>query len=396
MYNYGFFYFLLITVFFLIGIVIKSKNINMLLLFLDLAISFITFFIQPRSFYYTDMERFNVLLSNSRAMNNLSGIFSGFDWLSVSSEYVGQPLVCAYIWLLSFFKYNNWFFAITTFIFIGCFFIVIRLLQNKFKYSNFSLISAISLFFLYFNLFFEIEGIRNFLAFIMIVLGFCYDIYYGKKLFSIFIYILAILMHPSSIMIVAIIFGLKVIQYIKTNSNISLVKMFGVILLFSNYIILFISKILPQSQSGILQVIQGKSDGYVSGNSTFQAYASGTEILVTSILFVFLIFSVYCAYRIGRENGILNIKNTNYFNFIFLLISFNIGSFQSTQIYLRVVMLILFLTLPLIAYILSNNNSRFFNFVYIILTLAVALITSYYWYVVSYEHLLINFSNLIQ
>lgn len=396
MFNYGFVYFILIFLFFLIGIKIKENHINIYFVLMDFLVSTMSFFIQPVSFYYTDMERFNGLLSTSRTMNELYGFFSGFDWLSVSSEYVGQPLVCAYIWLLSFFKYNNWFFAITTFIFIGCFFIVIRLLQNKFKYSNVSLISASSLFFLYFNLFFEIEGIRNFLAFIMIVLGFCYDIYYGKKFFSIFIYILAILMHPSAIMIVAIIFGLKVIQYIKINSNISLIKIFGLILLFSNYIILFISKILPPSQGGFLQVIQGKSDGYVSGNSTFQAYASGTEILVTSILFVFLIFSVFCAYRIGKKNGILDIKNTNYFNFIFLLISFNIGSFQSTQIYLRVVILILFLTLPLLSCILSNNNSRFFNFVYILLILAVALITSYYWYVVSYGHLFINFSNLIQ
>lgn len=241
-----------------------------------------------------------------------------------------------------------------------------------------------------FNLFYQIEGIRSFLSFMIFSWALFKDLNSkskSSKVISFAMYILSILIHP--ITLVFVLFRLIIFlrrKFIFINN-----KLFYFIFLifyshFNNMLIIILNHFdsVPFIDSVLL-----KLQSYVYGQSNFQTFSNRSEILFTSVVFLVLIFELLLFFYFNGK-GILP---KEYLNIYLYIVSFTIGSFLSVQIYLRTVMLILFLSAPIKMMLLDKkgikDNAVYIDLMYQMVIYMVAIFGFVLWYMLFYKNVLI-------
>lgn len=319
---------------------VEHKLYTILITFL---IAIIAYRSQPLSLYYSDSIRFDNLLNSARALPFFN---TRLHWFLNWSEYSNQPVVAIYLWIISAFKQNGFLRFFTILIFLGIINKLLDTLIEKFNYSIRVKGITFIIFLGLFNIYYEIAGIRNYLSFSLLALGAIYMFFESSKkakFISVFLIILSISFHtsallPASVLIVSIFLKNK------------FMTIFKIALLFIQLLLPTIFDFLSKfSMIPFVQEIINKSRNYLYGGDTFDTYASTKQILVTTLLLIFCIFTNLVFSSIKDKK---NMKRYN--NFVQAIIFLCIGSVLSTQIYLRLIQLILFLTLPLICFLINK------------------------------------------
>lgn len=336
--NFGIVYGFTLIIFAIWGLTIKSRNIKITLLFLDMIVALPAFFAIP----WGDAIRFSTLLDLSRGFNAL-GIKNGLMWWLTNSTYSKEPVVAIYIWIFSFFKNNGFFFYTTTLFFLIAITTLIVKGMEKLHVQQRTGVIVQLLVLMTFNIFYEVEGIRNFLAFAIIAAGIYLDLNSNSRKVKIccgIMYIFALSFHPSVLpfilLRVLLIFKNKIIYYL-----LCFLSLIYTVCL-SNIVWIF-SKISP--------FLFDKSQRYLFGQASFGTYTSTLEIIVTSIILVILIIELLVFKYFKLEKHIPKI----YLKYYIIAILFTIGSYLSVQVYLRSIMLLLFLSIPIKLTLFSNN-----------------------------------------
>ncbi|WP_025081030.1 hypothetical protein [Lactobacillus hamsteri] len=188
-----------------------------------------------------------------------------------------------------FFKNNSVFFYCNILLFLFLVSLLITQVQKIYKLSN--KVSLIVKFVILasFNIFFEIEGVRNFLSYIILATFVFIDFYsheYKKKILCILAYGLAIGLHPA-----ALPFVLFRIIFILNNKLIRMVlAVFAV-----TYTIL-----LPQILhifSSFSYFVNDNSKTYLYGQSNFSSYTGFNEVLFSTFLLISLILELLIFYK---------------------------------------------------------------------------------------------------
>lgn len=361
--TYGVGYILLIFLFLITGLLISNRFFNLFLLAFDLLISSLSFFVQPIRPHFFDTIRFNFLLDTARSINENNNYLDGLNWLLHFSEYKGQPLVAVYIWMYTFFKNNGFFFFGTTFIFISVLMILINISRKYFKITKNSAVLTLFFFFGSFNMFFEVEGVRNFLSFMILTLCLFVDIIVNKdsiKKDTIYIYIgylIAILLHPFSFIFVVIRFLLLLMNKFRIDKKIYKYIFFELILTYNLMVVIFIKIFSSFKGISFFDLVVGKMQHYIAGQTNFKAHAGLKEIIFTIFLFFILSINLYLFRKYFEKK--LDINIMPYIEYVFVIVLFIIGSSLSVQLYLRTIMLLLFMMLPLISYMFSFKSNDY-------------------------------------
>lgn len=341
--NFGLAYGFTLLVSFFVVWISSSKSTKLLFLLSDILIALPAFFIKISPFIYWDTNRFANLLSVIRSYNQY-GIINGLDWTLHYSLYSTQPLVAFYLWIFSLFKQNGFLFFTTAFLFlISLSLMILKTMKYLDLNKNVGIFIQIMILML-FNFFYEIEGIRNFLSFIIFATALYIDFntkYRRNKIFCFSFYVLSYMLHPAVLPFIL----LRVILLI----NSKLVNcVTGVAALIYTP---FLSLILPIFKSiSFLAPFYDKTQVYLYGQSNYNSFSNDVEIIITSLILVSLIIE-WIIFKKFNLDKYLPLK---YCKFYILAILFTIGSFFSIQIYLRSIMLILFLSVPIKAIMFSN------------------------------------------
>lgn len=356
--NFGIVYGTILFLFIIVGLTVGKANLKWFLIISDFVIAFPAFYARPVSFQYFDTIRFSDLLNQMRSANDLLGMSGGLQWAVKDSSYSNEPFIAVYLWLFSLFNNNGYLFFLSTLFFLLLLSIMLLSIKKYVKADEKSVVWTQFLVLSTFNLFFQIEGIRNFLAFMLFASAFFFEMQTTKKskVCSFFFYIVAAFIHPSAWIFV----------FLRVLVSLNNLRMFHskfyntfVILLLLSYSVLIkplinflelFSTIPPVSF--ILQKLQT----YLYGQSDFQSFASGTEILGTSVILIALCVEYAFSSMILKKR-----IPTIYNNFYQYLVAITLGSFASTQIYLRLIMMILFLSTFIKVNLFSNvplNDQR--------------------------------------
>ena len=230
-----------------------------------------------------------------------------------------------------------------------------------------------------FNLFYEIEGVRNFLAFGIFSTALFIDLNTREKRWKIpcfLFYIIAYMFHPAVLPFIA----------------------FRLILLFKNRFIFFVLSILSLTYTPFLNIIlsvfqrisflaqfNDKAQVYLYGQSNYNSFASAGEILITSIVLLSLILELILLKNIKSSEYL----SSDFYKFYIVAMLFTLGSFFSTQVYLRSIMLILFLSAPIKSILFSSlgeSTSKYNGIVllYRMFTILLAIVMFMWWYKWTY------------
>lgn len=382
--TFGIGYGLILLLFVFSSLLPFHKRVLPTLLLFDFAISFLAYFVKTPSFGYWDTIRFSQFLDQLRGFNSL-GTFNGLKWGLTSSYYAQQPVVVMYLWVFSLFKNDGMLFCASAFFFL--FSLSLLIIKSKKELNcnpRIALFTQI-LILATFNIFFQIEGIRNFLAFILFSTSLYFDLSSNNKQTRIscwFFYILAFSIHPS-------VFPLIIFRAIIATDSKIVNRITYIILLtytfFLNPVINFISNF------AIFNLFTEKSQDYLYGQSNYRSFAGGGEILFTSFIFIclvleFLFFNLYNM----KEN-----LSAKYITFYKYVIFFTLGSFLNTQVYLRMIMLLLFLSVPIKmlllskkAFVLDNDLSKSI-YAYKVLVVLFAILMFFWWNHQTYSQVLL-------
>lgn len=382
--TFGIGYGLILLLFVFSSLLPFHKRVLPTLLLFDFAISFLAYFVKAPSFVYWDTIRFSQFLDQLRGFNSL-GIFNGLKWGLTSSYYAQQPVVVMYLWVFSLFKNDGVLFCASAFFFL----LSLSLLVIKSK-KELNCTPRVALFtqiliLATFNIFFQIEGIRNFLAFILFTTSLYFDLSSNNKQTRIFcwlFYILAFSIHPS-------VFPLIIFRVVIVTGSKIVNRITYIILL--TYTFLLNPAIKFISTFAIFNLFTEKSQDYLYGQSNYQSFAGGGEILFTSFIFIFLVleFLLFNLYNM-KEN-----LPTKYITFYKYVMFFTLGSFLNTQVYLRTIILLLFLSVPIKmlllskkAFILDSNLSKSI-YVYKVLVVLFAILMFFWWNHQTYSQVLL-------
>lgn len=391
--NFGVIYIVLLLLFIAFGYLFGKNKLKMFLFISDFIIALPAYFVHPNIGVYFDTIRFENILNQIRMVNNNSGIFEGLKWSLNFSDYSNQPVVSFYLWLFSFFENNGMLFFITTFIFLAFLSSMLLEVRKRLKTGNFSVISTQFIILMTFNLFYQIEGIRNFLSFMIFSWALFKDLNSkskSSKVISFAMYMLSILIHPITLAFVLF----RLIIFLRSKFIFINNKLFDFIFFlflifyshFNNALIIILNHFdsVPFIDSVLL-----KLQSYVYGQSNFQTFSNRSEILFTSVVFLVLIFELLLFFYFNGK-GILP---KEYLNIYLYIVSFTIGSFLSVQIYLRTVMLILFLSAPIKMMLLDKKgikgNAVYIDLMYQMVTYMVAIFGFVLWYMLFYKNVLI-------
>lgn len=349
------------------------------LYFLDIIIALPAYFINTAIPSVWDSVRFATMLNLFRGANNLYGISGGLNWaLNYSGYYPGQPVVVIYVWLYSFFKNNSVFFYCNILLFLFLMSLLIIRVQRIYKFSNRISLIIKFIILMSFNIFFEIEGVRNFLAYIILAAFIFIDFYSHKiktKVLCILAYSLAIGLHPAALPFVLF----RIIFILKSK----LIRIILAICAFTYTVLL--SQIL-QIFSSFIYFINEDSEKYLYGQSTFDSYAGFPEILFSTLLLVSLILELLIFYKCDFQKIIFK----NYVQYYIIAILFTIGSCLSVQVYLRSIFLLLFLSIPIKMCLFSEYKNKILNYSIIYFykysSVIFSLVMLFYWNWQTYRH----------
>jgi len=388
--NFGIVFGMLIILFIGLSPLFCNKHTNFFLYTVSLVLAIPAFFVHPVSFQFYDTLRFSDLLAEIRSVNAISGPSGGLSWSLMSSEYAKQPLVATYIWLYSLFPEDGFLFLGTTMIFLVVltkFVVKSRMLLNVTPKSS---LMAYFLVLCMFNLFYQIEGIRNFLALLIFAVTLFLDLTEKhKRIWSyVLAYAISVLIHPMLIIFV-VIRCVLLLRELMSSLSVFFDVCVGAILLSYSLLMASFLKLLQRFDSlNLINVLLSKSQVYVNGQSNYQAFANMSEIGMTSLLLIYLLFEAVLYLWLVRKK-----VNLYYLVVYFYIFCFVIGSFKSVQIYLRSIMLLLFLSIPLKEQIFSSEESNMekvsVTFVYGMISVIFAVVMFAFWYVRVYSKVLV-------
>lgn len=379
--NFGIIYFLILFVFLFIGLILPIKKVGRFLIITNFVIAIPAFFVHPPEGIFWDTIRFSNLLNAIRGYNYL-GIYQGLNWALTSSQYSSQPLDAIYIWFFSLFKQNGYLFSVTTFIFLLFLSIFIVISTKKNKSNKNSAIITQFLILTIFCIFYEISGIRNFLAYMIFALCLYMDLTTkdkSKKYLAYLGYIFAYEFHP------AVLPFLILRIFLMFRSRIVYVCVCVISFIYT----LFLNILIPLiGNVGFLSVISEKAQLYLHGQENYGANATNGEILITTLILISLVVELVLYINSNYKQIYLD----KYIKYYILSMFFTIGSFLSVQVYLRSIMLLLFLSIPIKSVLFSNSNKNYIGhsiIIYRYFTFILSIIMSIYWYVYVYQNVLI-------
>lgn len=387
--NFGMVYAVLLVLFLIFGYIFKENDLKHYFLISDILLALPAYVANPMNGVYFDTVRFQYILDQIRDANLISGLSGGLNWVLNYSEYAAEPVVAVYIWIFSFFKNNGMFFFITTFLFLIFLSHLLLKVDKYFKVSHWNLILIQFVILTTFNLFYQIEGIRNFLAFMIFAWAIFTDLtatQKHEKVEAIIAYIFCMFFHPIAIVFVLfrLLLALKNKFVFFGNHIFDAVVM--VILLTYNHFMTFIVNLLAQvSELPMMSSLFSKSQNYVYGQTEFSASTGRAEVSFTSMVFVALIVELLLFLSLYKNT----VLPKGYLTLYLYIIAFTIGSFMNSQIYLRAIMLLLFMSAPLKALLFSTERLKdrtvYLMFFYNLMTYATAFVLFGYWYVAVYQ-----------
>ncbi|KAA8788491.1 EpsG family protein [Lactobacillus crispatus] len=386
--TYGVVYISLLILFVFCGLIYPFRSLKAFLLSFDAIISIPSFFVKSPAFISWDIDHYKTILDSIRAMN-IFGVSSGLDWSlhSATSPYSNQPGVAIYLWIFSLFKENGVFFYATTLFFLVALSLFICKVVKELKVSKKEAVLIQLIILMTFNIFYEIQGVRNFLAFMLFAVALYYDFTLKskyKKIICWFFYLVAYSLHPSVIPLIFIrilvgAFHKKLDFYI-----------LGFLLLIYNLFLPILTNIL--SKISIFSVVSIKMEQYLYGQSDFEAHAGGNEIMFTSLILIALVLELFLYLQVSKRS----LLPRKYSIFYYMTMLFTIGSFLSTQVYLRNIMLLLFLSIPMKIYLFSDlckediyaTETRILS-LYKVMSFALATLMLMYWSYTTYFKVLV-------
>lgn len=373
-------YILVLILFVFIGILINPKNKFAFFIFLDFIISIPSYFTRTPAGMYYDQDRFNTLLDTIRNINQ-TGLLNGLNWSLQQSDYSNEPGSAVYVWFFSLFKNNGFLRFGTTLIFLGLLSFFIIKAGKKLNVSNKDVIGIQLLILLSFNIFYEISGIRNFLAFMIIAVSLYCDFSEKdvKKKWPFFIfYFVAYAIHNS--ILPFIIFRIILLLH---NRIINIIAIFSV-LMYNIYL-----SALLQWLSGIsvLSSFTTKANFYLTMQQQDINFSGKTDIVIMSIILMALIFERLIYMYICRQQ-----VPKQYMKYYDLVMFYIIGSMSITQVYIRTIFFLLFLSVPVKVQLFSNldiKNKISFVMIYRVSIYIISILIFILWMAVYYVNVLI-------
>ena len=164
----------------------------------------------------------------------------------------------------------------------------------------------------------------------------------------------------------------------------------GFLLLIYNLFLPILTNIL--SKISIFSVVSIKMEQYLYGQSDFEAHAGGNEIMFTSLILIALVLELFLYLQVSKRS----LLPRKYSIFYYMTMLFTIGSFLSTQVYLRNIMLLLFLSIPMKIYLFSDlckediyaTETRILS-LYKVMSFALATLMLMYWSYTTYFKVLV-------
>lgn len=378
--TYAVAYILVLIFLIAVGYLIKPKRKLPFFLFLDFIISIPSFFTKTPDGMYYDQDRFNILLNTIRGINK-SGLINGLNWSLHQSDYANEPGSAIYVWIFSLFKDNGMLRLGTTFIFLALLSFLIIKAGKKVNFSEKKIVSIQLIVLLTFNIFYEISGIRNFLAFMILSVALYCDMLEKnrrKKWVYFVFYLLAYTIHSS--MLPFIIFRLVLLLH---NRVINIIT--ACIALTYNYYLPAILQWL--GKFSIFSFFTNKASFYLGMQQQDINFSGGADITLMSIILVVLVLErVLYGYTFKNQ---LPIQYINYYDFILFYI---IGSITITQVYIRTIFFLLFLSIPFKIQLFSNlrvQSEISFVKIYRILMFGISIMVFIIWTSLYYVNVLV-------
>lgn len=381
--NFGIVFGSCLIIFFIINLFFKPRRYNLLFYLFDFIVSVFVYFIHVPVELNYDMTRYEELLNLIRFYNNSGGLASGLHWVLNYSTYTSQPFDAFYIWLFSLFKENGYLFAVTIFIFLV---LISKLIINickdfdvEFKIGLIIKLVVLSIF----CLGWEISGLRNNMAFVVLVWAIYYDVTGKGKIRSIIFYLLSYLIHPSVIIFII----LRVLLMVFTNRIGQII-----VIVFTMIYPIFINNILNIAQRiNIFPNLEEKANAYLYSGQNFNQFASNTSLFVITCILITLILEVIF-YSLYHRNDALKTYVRIYATYIF----FAISSSLSSQLLLRTTLLLIFMSIPIKVILFSFDKDNLINPVvkkvgelYKLFVLFFSVFAFLFWYQQVYIHMLI-------
>ena len=318
-----------VLLFFIVLLIYNSKNkktVKIILIIYTLLLTIIAYFYNPS--VTADLSRYFDSLEFYKKMNGITFL----NYLKTSST----PLAIIYLKIVANMNNVHLLPAISTIIFYGIYFWILYHIVLKYKNSFKSLAIGILLLMISGKYMFLISGIRNGLAFILIIIGLYNEFIKNKSLLSnLPLYIMSILIHPSSFIIILI---RLVFLLLEKNDNIvkKIINLF-VALIFS----FLFCKVFPD----IIDFVFEKGLGYIEGDVYYNVWEQIISIL--TIIFIFIYFYI----NKSSSNKYLNLLK----KLIILYSVFTCLFVFEHSIFARFTY---FTYLLFILYVVGNNNSN--------------------------------------
>lgn len=387
--NFGMVYAVLLVLFLIFGYIFKENDLKHYFLISDILLALPAYVANPMNGVYFDTVRFQYILDQIRDANLISGLSGGLNWVLNYSEYAAEPVVAVYIWIFSFFKNNGMFFFITTLLFLIFLSHLLLKVAKYFQVSHWNLILIQFVILTTFNLFYQIEGIRNFLAFMIFAWAIFTDLtatQKHEKVEAIIVYIFCMFFHPIAIVFVLfrLLLALKN-KFVFFGNHIFDVVVMVILLTYNHFMSSIINLLAQISELPMMSSLFSKSQNYVYGQTEFSASTGRAEVSFTSMVFVALIVELLLFLSLYKDT----VLPKGYLTLYLYIIAFTIGSFMNSQIYLRAIMLLLFMSAPLKALLFSTERLKdrtvYLMFFYNLMTYATAFVLFGYWYVAVYQ-----------
>ncbi|CAJ2231428.1 EpsG family protein [Companilactobacillus paralimentarius] len=387
--NFGMVYAVLLVLFLIFGYIFKENDLKHYFLISDILLALPAYVANPMNGVYFDTVRFQYILDQIRDANLISGLSGGLNWVLNYSEYAAEPVVAVYIWIFSFFKNNGMFFFITTLLFLIFLSHLLLKAGKYFQVSHWNLILIQFVILTTFNLFYQIEGIRNFLAFMIFAWAIFTDLtatQKHEKVEAIIAYIFCMFFHPIAIVFVLfrLLLALKN-KFVFFGNHIFDVVVMVILLTYNHFMSSIINLLAQISELPMMSSLFSKSQNYVYGQTEFSASTGRAEVSFTSMVFVALIVELLLFLSLYKDT----VLPKGYLTLYLYIIAFTIGSFMNSQIYLRAIMLLLFMSAPLKALLFSTERLKdrtvYLMFFYNLMTYATAFVLFGYWYVAVYQ-----------
>lgn len=328
----------------------KKRNLNKILNIYLIIIFILAFLYIPSK--DADLTRY---IEISKYYNTLS-----LSKLKSTIMNSALPVEIIYLYLIGKTKIYALIPAISSLIFYGAVFRIIKRTYNYYNISNKSIAYCLLLFMSLGNFMSSISIIRSPIGFAIISLCFFSEFVEKKSFYkNLLLYVIASLIHPSSL----VVFIFRLFYQIFSKSKKSIYKIFDILFV---ALLLFV---LYHYGFTNLEYMANKIGGYASGSSYFYIW----EYIISLI---FIIFSTL-VYLLFKKYSFIN-ELRKYNNLLIMINIIIIVFLYDYSIFTRYQLFSSILFIPIFAIFLDNikykNISKIFNFIFIITLLIISII----------------------